>query len=205
MRADDERHGEYRGAVAHWLENRERPCDDCARAEWRYRKTRKLRHLRGDAPMVPSIGAVRRVQALQALGWTGPQIAEAAGLSLNSMRSMQYHAAETVRAATAKKIAAAFDAMCMTRPEGHYANRARSMAARRGWAPPLAWDDIDDPNERPKGIDGQRTTWRRADLVAEWETLQAAGESIHSAASQLGVSVGAIEKAIERVRKDVAA
>jgi len=28
------------------------------------------------------------------------------------------------------------------------------MAARLGWAPPLAFDDIDDPNEEPQGVLG---------------------------------------------------
>lgn len=175
MSPEDPRHGTYAGAVAHWLENHEKPCEDCAREEWRYRKRRKLRHLAGDAPMVPSIGTVRRIQALQALGWTGPQIADAAGMSLNSMRSMQYHGAATVRTSTAKKIAAAFDTMCMTRPEGHYANRARSMAARRGWLPPLAFDDIDDPNEQPKhnakGTGNPTELQRAVDMAVVWRLV----------------------------------
>ena len=36
------------------------------------------------------------------------------------------------------------------RPEGREHDRARRMAAARGWAPPGAWEDIDDPADRPK-------------------------------------------------------
>ena len=37
----------------------------------------------------------------------------------------------------------------MTKPQGPGANRARTWAKRHGFAPPLAWDDIDDPDEKP--------------------------------------------------------
>lgn len=148
MKPDDPRHGTYAGAVAHWLTG-ERPCLACATEETRYRKRRKMRHLRGDAPTVPAVGTLRRIQALHALGWTGPQIAEAAGLPVNTLRSVYYHQVRVVRAGTAQRVADAFDRLAMSRPEGKYANRARAMAERRGWPPPLAWDDIDDPNEIP--------------------------------------------------------
>lgn len=55
------------------------------------------------------------------------------------------------------------------------------------------------------GIEREPSFWSRDDLVAEYEHLRSAGVSIHTAASQLGVTVGAIEKACERVRKGEAA
>ena len=190
MDANDPRHGTYAGAVAHWLEARERPCADCARAEWRYRKRRKLRHLHGDAPTRPAIGYLRRIRALHALGWTGPEIARRSGLSIGTLRSIGYHDSGAVLSETAKKIEAVYEQLSMRRPEGTYADRARSMAARKGWAPPLAWDDIDtDPHPR-----GLRDTTRH-DLLAEWHDLRDAGESIEQAAVRLGVTVGAIERA----------
>lgn len=189
MSPDDERHGSYAGAVAHWFD-RESPCDDCAKAEWRYRKTRKLRHLRGDTPNVPSIGTVRRYQALIALGWTGPQIAKECGVSINSLRSIDYHGSTVVRRETARAVADAYDRLSMTQPEGHYAERARSTARQRRWPPPLAWDDIDDPNETP--IDwAYRATDHRADSLAE---LDEAGASITEVCKRLDVSKGALEK-----------
>lgn len=201
MSPDDPRHGTYAGAVAHWFDN-EKPCADCTRAEWRYRKTRQMRHLRGDPPMVSSVGTVRRIHALLAIGWTGPQIAAEAGVSINAMRSIDYHGSTTVRSTTAAKIAAAYERMSMTWPEGHYASRTRNTAKRRGWLPPLAWDDIDDPDECPDLTEHRRTA---ADLLAEVDHLTGLGVSIHTAATQLGVTVGAIEKALERARKEAAA
>ena len=39
-------------------------------------------------------------------------------------------------------------------PTGPGAERARSTAKRKGWAPPMAWDDdtIDDPQAKPVGL-----------------------------------------------------
>ena len=199
MSPDDPRHGRYAGAVAHWLENRESPCPACYRAETRYRKQRKLDLLGGNPRLVPSIGTVRRIQALQAIGWTGPRIATEAGVSLNSMRSIQYHEATVVRSVTAAKISAAYERLCMTHPEGHYANRARSIAARRGWAPPNAWLDLDDPTETPDPGYRELKTRPVAQTVEEWDHLRSLGVSIDQAARQLGVTVGAIERAVERM------
>lgn len=152
MTPDDPRHGTYAGAVAHWGEGH-RPCPPCATAETRYRKTRKLRALHSDPATVPARGTVRRWQALQAIGWTGPQIAKASGVSVHTLRSIRYTGAERIYAETAAKLADAYDRMAMTVPDGNYAKRARAMAAKAGWAPPLAWDDIDldeQPNAAPR-------------------------------------------------------
>ena len=151
MSPNDPRHGTYAGAVAHWLEGG-RPCPACFTAETRYRKARKLKHLRGEPVTFPALGILRRIQALQALGWTGPQIADEADLSINTLRSIGYHGSGFVHWPTASKVIAVYDRLCMTRPEGHYANRGRNAARRRNYAPPLAYDDIDDPDETPTGI-----------------------------------------------------
>jgi hypothetical protein len=100
---------------------------------------------------VPAIGILRRIQALHALGYTGPQIADHAGISVHSLRSIAYHDSAVVLTTTARKVIDAYEALCMVRPIGQYANRARAIAARRGWPPPLAYDDIDDPDEQPRG------------------------------------------------------
>lgn len=190
MSPDDPRHGSYAGAVAHWLEAKDRPCDDCARAEWRYRKQRKMDALRGNPRSVPSIGILRRIRALHAVGWTGPQMAAEAGISVHSMRSIGYHGSDIIHSRTARAIVAAYDRMSMTWPEGQYANRSRAMAVRRGWAPPLAWDCIDtdaapdygsiDIDVDPVVIDricsgDWRLSANLAERVAVLERWQAAG------------------------------
>lgn len=148
MSPDDPRHGSYAGAVAHWFDN-ERPCNTCAPAEWRYRKQRILDAHRGTPRRVPALGTLRRIQALHAIGHTGPEIAAAAGLSIGTLRSIQHHASTTVHRGTAEAVTATYDRMSMTRPNGRYSERARRAAERKGWPPPLAWDNPDDPDEQP--------------------------------------------------------
>ena len=193
MRPDDPRHGTYAGAVAHWLSD-ERPCAPCAKAETRYRKLRKLRHLKGEPPMVPSVGLVRRYEALLALGYTGPQISEAVGISVNSLRSVRYHGSDLVRATTFERFAAAYERLCMTVPDGQYARRARSIARSRGWAPPLAWDNIDDPDEQPWTAPERPAgrPERAAAVVEEFDWLTGCGESPENAADRLGVSLATV-------------
>lgn len=101
-----------------------------------------------------SIGATRRVQALQCRGWTGPQIAEAAGIHRETVRRVvrdSEFAHHTVRAV----IAEAFDELHMKTPslasdrDRAASSRAANRATRMGWLPPLAWDVIDDAREVP--------------------------------------------------------
>lgn len=147
MDAQDRRHGTYAGAVAHWS-LREKPCQPCADAGMRYHKARTLRLLRGETGSVPAIGTLRRIQALQAIGWGIPDIAREAGLPVPTLRNPAYRG-ERVWTSTAERVAEAYERLAMTWPEGRYATRSRRMAARKGWLPPLAWTDIDDPDERP--------------------------------------------------------
>lgn len=153
-----------------------------------------------------TIGATRRVRALQRLGYSVERITAEAGVNHDTIldaREERVFIARRVRAS----IAAAYDRLHMTIPTGETRQyragitRSRNYAEKRGWPPPMAYDDIDDAAEVPKGIEQQRTTWSRDDLAAEFEHLSSAGVSPHFAARQLGVSPKAIEKAIERARK----
>lgn len=190
MTPDDSRHGTYAGAVAHWFDN-ERPCNNCAKAEWRYRKQRKLDHLRGKPRLVPAQGPLRRIQALQALGWTGQQIATEAGLSLATLRSIQYHKSTTIRRPTAEAIADAYERMSMRRPEGRYAHRSRLVAARKGWPPPLAWDCI-DTDTHPRGIRTDEPTNPTADRRAALQEMVERGDGLTQATRQLGITINTL-------------
>lgn len=96
--------------------------------------------------LVDSAGTVRRVQALVAIGWTLTEIAAEAGWTVGNLSGL-VSAGERVTAGTARAFAAVYDRWSMTPRTGASADRARRFAARRGWLPPLAWDDdrIDDP------------------------------------------------------------
>jgi hypothetical protein len=99
---------------------------------------------------VPALGTIRRARALVALGWTFYEIEQRAGLSRGYLRLVCHSRGEQGRvlATSAMAVADTYEDMSMTPgPSG----RQRSFARNRGWAPPLAWNNIDDPDERPKG------------------------------------------------------
>lgn len=138
----------------------------------------------------PAFSASRRLRALIALGHAQATLATDLGvlpsylsMLVNDVRGWVHLDPETWR-----KVAALYDRLAMTPGDS---TRSRNRAARRGWVPPLAWDDIDDPTEQPQGV----RTPKRRDLLAEWHDLRDAGESIEQAAVRLGVTVGAIERA----------
>lgn len=99
--------------------------------------------------LVTALGTGRRIRALMAAGWSQAQIGEAVGLPA----SMISHLSRTDRLmqATADRVAEVYDKLSADIPPrtrgGTY---ARNMAMKRGWAPPLAWDNIDDPEAVPQ-------------------------------------------------------
>lgn len=143
----DPRHGTTRGHAAGC---RETCCREARNADERRR--RKHRQVFGARRLVNGTGTVRRIRALWAIGWTSNHIAEACGWRTpQAVTEIAQPATERrgVYATTAETVAAAYERLCMT-PGPSDMNRRR--AARQGYAPPLAWNDIDNPAERPKGI-----------------------------------------------------
>lgn len=148
--ADDPRHGQHAGRIAGCRE----AC--CLEASYRYEKQRRLHIARtGSGYAVPAWRARRRLQALQALGWSLPVVAEHVGCDYRDL----YHIAhqETVTRARFESIDATFAKLCMTLPTAETVaqrvsvSKTRAHAARKGFVPPLAWTDIDDPAEQPRG------------------------------------------------------
>jgi hypothetical protein len=95
-----------------------------------------------DHTLVPAHGVHRRIQALHSIGWTRHQMQPHLSTRLSAMLTQ-----DRVRPATWRQVAAMYDLLHMT--PGPSAE-SRKRAARAGWVPPLAWDDIDDVTERPK-------------------------------------------------------
>lgn len=98
--------------------------------------------------MVPALGARRRLQALSRIGWTHAQITAEAGLSRGTVNATLYRSAQCT-ADTRNAICAAYDRLSHLPQTGPTADRIRLHATRNGWAAPLAWDNIDDPCEKP--------------------------------------------------------
>ena len=180
--------------IRQWRADRERRERD--------REYRKKRLIQG-ALTIDATGARRRIQALNALGWTFDEIGARLGGGKNRAHRIAHgnHCTDRgIYATTNERILAVYDELCHTRPTGWIAERTRANAARLGWVVPAMWDDIDRDPE-PATTTTSEHIYRAAELVAEWDHLRRAGESIDQAARQLGVTVGAIEKALERVGK----
>jgi hypothetical protein len=205
MLPDDPRHGTTRGFHAGCRQ----PC--CRRAIARYEKRRRLMLVQGQHLATPAIGPQRRIQALMALGWTSADIANAAGWASREyvrrvLKGQKGKPTTWVQAKTHAAIRDVYDALSMSIPEPTPARRRTQTRARRnGWPPPLAWDDerIDDPNYQPRGMRADEPR-PQGTLLEEWAHLRRSGVSMHAAAAQLGVTVGAIEKATERAARGVA-
>lgn len=143
MSPDDPRHGTVAGYVAH-VRSGSVDCDPCRRAKMRYEKERLL----SGPKTVPSIGTRRRIRALRALGYSLAELAEAGGWKTEHAAFKYAMTSPTITATTAARVAGIYEILCMRPATGPRANRLRIIARRNGWAPPLAWDDIDnDPDD----------------------------------------------------------
>lgn len=136
-------------------------------------------------------GTIIRLRALAALGWTSGQIAERLGVDARWIRKRMYADRHShVIAASAADVNHAYSQMAMTTPTGWMADRQRRMAAAKGWAVPLAWDEgrgphgIDNPDATPAvTVTGPDSNQHRADELAR---LLNAGESAELAVLQCG-------------------
>lgn len=127
-------------------------CPACRAAAARYSSRRRKNAILGRTPRrVPALGAVRRVRALQALGWSQTQIGQAMRCSQDAVSRLAIGGQEWMLQDKFDRTEATYAELSMTAPRGVQARRVRAMARSRGWAPPLAWDDIDDPDEQPIG------------------------------------------------------
>lgn len=154
MIADDPRHGSVTGY------NRI-PCREtcCKRAMATYKARWAWDRLNGKRRIISSVGSQRRIEALAWLGWSRQALAER--LEVQAANVSQWMRNDTITADLAARIALLYDDLCMTVPTGNpqaIAN-VRNQARARGARPPLAWDDIDDPDERPSC--GVRSDWGR--------------------------------------------
>ena len=150
--------------------------------------------------MVLAVGTQRRLQALACLGWSVRRSMAMAHLDAHDvMRRTR------VRKATADAVARLYDALSMTPGPSL---TARTLAARRGWLPPLAWDDelIDVPWASPslgdedldtgdvdevavgRAMCGERVVLTRTERRVAVERLAGRGVSDRGIADLLGVT-----------------
>lgn len=102
--------------------------------------------LRPTSRLVPGLIAARKLQALVAIGWTQAELAHRLDLSPSNMKPI-ITGSRPIYTSTDKKVDQLFRQLQNTPGRS---DLARDRAKRLKWLPPLAWDDIDDPSERPQ-------------------------------------------------------
>lgn len=146
-----------------------------------------------------SIGASRRIRALTALGYSLPAIARETGIHHDTILDARKDDTRIVQVRVREAVAAAYTRLEMRLPVGTTQQecagitRARNLAARNGWCPPMAWDHIDDATEQPHG-------WHyvpadRADHLADLDERQA---GITEVCAALGIRRDSVERWCER-------
>lgn len=113
----------------------------------------------GTGPLlVSALGSARRLQALAAMGWpvswAGPQADITDAYARLLVRGRQ----GSVSTAVAARIDAVYRRHC-TIPGP--SDIARAHARRNQWVTAVAWDDIDDPNDKPHSVRGRCERQRR--------------------------------------------
>ena len=157
---------------------------------------------------VCGIGTLRRIRALARLGWSYDEMNKAArdaghhipGHALDQINST---ATGTVEVKTREAVAAAYATLSMRLPDrSRGSSCVRTRAERKGWAPPLAWDDIDDPAAEPYAPAPKRGI--EAHVVDNIEFLTNHGERIAGISARLGITPGSIHTQLGRAgRSDI--
>lgn len=148
----------------------------------------------GGERRVDGVGTRRRLRALARLGWTCEALAPRLGVSAE--RVAQWRCAVRVTAATRVRVRALYEVL---ENSVGPSSRLAALAARSGWWAPAVWDglDVDDPAAVPTV---ERAARRTEVAVEETEFLTSMGVPRHVIASQLGLSVDSLEKALARAR-----
>lgn len=148
-----------------------------------------------DGTFIDATGARRRLQALVTLGWTQTEIAARIGWTTANLNRITLGHVDNITRGTHQLIDELYEQLSMLPGPSQ---RARGVAQRRGWLPPLAWDDIDDPTEQPTG-----DFIRRHDRIdpLDVQELHQAGETKDAIAQRLGIARSSVDTYLARARQ----
>lgn len=200
-RCEGSRHGTWAAAQKHRC-----TCPDAVEALRLY--TKRRRQGRAQPLRVDSLGSTRRLRALMTIGHTQQRIASELGWSKFKVNAIVIGRHQLIGVTKAREIAAVFERLSGVPGDSQ---RVRAWAARRGWLAPLAWEDIDNPEEIPdlpsgndgidevavaracrKGVSSVSLTEQERDEVKR--RLLASGAPAHEVARLLGVNVRTVDR-----------
>lgn len=142
---------------------------------------------------VDGTGTRRRLQALIAVGWSGASLAARMGWSTSNLWTLILGDG-LVAARTAAKVAGVYDELWN---QAGPSARARNLAAKRGWVPPLAWDDIDDADAAPLDVVRRSDKRSAADWLEDYkDTWDHHGGNVDLAAVRLGTNARHLYRAL---------
>lgn len=152
---------------------------------------------------VDATGAKRRVEALMTLGYDTHQIAAGIGLARNNVSRLLNNHRTEVRRETHEAIVRFYDQAWQTPSTHRYIKRTKALAAKRGYVPPMGWDDdsIDDPLAEPftetaVGIDWQIVERAVAGKLRGRRLSSAEREAAMQVMAQRGVTATGISRAL---------
>lgn len=149
---------------------------------------------------VDATGTRRRMQALIAAGWTNLDLAAEMGYHRSQFARyiLDDQPGGTVTAATARRAAEVFARLQLaTPPDSVASRRSRLRAARRGWPPPLAWDEdtIDNPCSQPHTSPNSNDDDEFAAIIADHRAL---GRYDREIAARMGVHLDTLQTRLRR-------
>lgn len=147
---------------------------------------------------VSAIGTTRRLRALIAAGYTPSMLSRELGIALTNAYALFGHC-DDVPPVIAQAVADLFDRLEMIPGPS---DRARELAHKLAWAPPLAWDQdrIDDADTHPAPA-----ATKHASFPERYRELRELGVHDESAiARRLGMKVDSLQRQLARYRKEVA-
>lgn len=155
--------------------------------------------------IVTRIGITRRLQALRALGWSTSQIATITGLYTATVTRITNDPHVRITEPTMRRVVAGYARTETRLPPARDARERQQVAAlrngaqERGWAPPHAWDNIDDPDEQPKGVRTSSTVFVVG--VDEAVLLLQLGVHPSEVARRLGVKRESLARRLRRAKQ----
>ncbi len=194
------------GPDEHGTEGKGCHCIPCRAANTAW----KAKHARLTAyglwqPYEDATGTRRRIQALIWNGQSMAVLARRLGCQRREVRELLF-IRRHVTPQTAEKIRALYRELWDQPPPGETprekqaAAKARKYARARGWVPPLAWDNIDDPDSVPVPGWERGERRERGTLAAEALDLIGFGLDLGQAAERLGVDRSTLSTTLSRVR-----